>query len=65
MLGNCPLEEIQETILRLAAALEGPLADRLRVRGVALQNISEAVSALETSEMPFTAEEIVDEAFRA
>ena len=64
MLDDCPIEEAQETIRKLAAADEEPLSRRLLRRGIASQNVSEVVSILGSSEMPLTAQEIVDEAFR-
>lgn len=65
MLNDCPIEETQRAVLKLAATHEASLTTKLLRRGIAPQNIKETVSALTSSEMPLSAQDVVDEAFRA
>ena len=64
MLENCIVENQPTVVLRLANALRKPITAALLQIGVDPVNLDSTSSKLANAGMPFTAEEIIDDAFR-
>ncbi len=64
MLENCIVDNQPTVVLRLANALRKSKSAVLLQIGVDSANIKSISSKLANAEMPFTAEEIIDDAFR-